>query len=43
MLFDIPKDVVFAEILVLSNIFGIPAVNWAAKWNKTVDSSCIQF
>ena len=31
ILFDIPKDVVFPEILVLSNIFGFLAVNWALK------------
>ena len=31
MLFDIPKDLVFPEILVLSNIFGFPAVNLASK------------
>ena len=30
-LFDIPKDAVFPEILVLSNIFGFLAVNWALK------------
>ena len=29
MLFDVPKDVGFPEILVISNIFGFPAVNWA--------------
>ena len=26
-LFDVPKDVVFAEILVFSNIFGFPVEN----------------
>ena len=36
-LFDIPKDVVFAEILVFSNIFGFPAVKWAPKGTKTVN------
>ena len=36
MLFDIPKDEGFPEILVLSNIFGFPAVNWAPNWTKTV-------
>ena len=35
MLFDIPKDVGFPEILVLSNIFSFPAVNWTPKWTKT--------
>ena len=43
MLFGIPKDVVFAEILVFSNIFGFPAVNWAPKWTKTVDFQCVLF
>ena len=43
MLFDIPKNVVFAEILVFSNIFGFPAVNWAPKWNKTVNFGCLPF
>ena len=31
MLFDIPKNVVFAEILVFSNVFGFRAVNWTPK------------
>ena len=35
-LFDVPKDVAFAEILVLRNIFGFSVVNWAPKWNKFV-------
>ena len=42
-LFDIPKDVVLAEILVLSNIFGFPVVNWAPKWTKTVNFGCVSF
>ena len=37
MLFDIPMDVGFPEILVLGNIFGFSAVNWAPKWTKTVN------
>ena len=37
MLFDIPKDAGFPEILVLSNIFGFPAVNWAPKRTETVN------
>ena len=37
MLFDIPKDEGFPEILDLSNIFGVPAVNWATKQLKTVN------
>ena len=36
-LFDIPKDVIFAKILVLSNIFGFSAVDWAPKWTKLFD------
>ena len=36
-LFDIPKEVGFAKVLVFSNIFGFPDVNWAPKWNKTVN------
>ena len=32
-LFDIPKDVVFPEMLVLSSILGFPTVNWAPKWS----------
>ena len=36
MLFDIAKDAVFAEILVFSNIFGFPVINWAPKWTKTL-------
>ena len=42
-LFDIPKDVVFAEILVFRNIFGFPAINWAQKWNKTVNFGCLPY
>ena len=40
-LLTIPKDAVFAEILVFSNIFGFPAVNWAPKLTDTVNFSCI--
>ena len=42
MLFDIPKDAGFPEILVLSNIFGFPAVNWAPKRTKTVNLHVFQ-
>ena len=35
MLLIIPKDTVFAEILVFSNISGFLAVNWAPKWTET--------
>ena len=42
-LFHIPKDVVFAEILVFCNIFGFPAVNWAPKWTKTLKFQCVPF
>ena len=37
MLFDIPKDEGCPEFLVLSNIFGFPAVNWTPKRTKTVN------
>ena len=42
-LFDIPKDAVFAKILVFSNIYGFPAANCAPKWNKTVNFGCLPF
>ena len=42
-LFDIPKDTVFAEILIISNIFDFPVVNWAPKWTKTVNFGCVLF
>ena len=42
-LFDIPKDAVLAEILILSKFFGFPAVNWALKWTKTVNFGCVPF
>ena len=42
-LFDIPKDVVFAEILVFGNIFGFPGVNGAPKWTKSVNHGCVPF
>ena len=41
--FDIPKNVVFPEMLVLSNIFGFMAVNLAPKWTITVNFGCISF
>ena len=31
------------EILVFSNIFGFPVVNWAPKRNKTVNFGCLPF
>ena len=40
---NIPKDVLFLEIFVLSNIFGFLAVNWAQKWTKTLNSEFISF
>ena len=40
-LFDIAKDVVFPENLVISNIFGFPGVNWIPKWTKTVNFRCV--
>ena len=40
---DIPKDVFFPEILVLSNTFGFLAVNLALKCTKTVNFGCIPF
>ena len=42
-LFDIAKDTVFAKILVFSNIFDFPAVNWTPKWTKTVYFGCVLF
>ena len=39
----IAKVTVFAEILVFSNFFGFLAVNWAPKWTKTVNFSCIPY
>ena len=39
----IPKDAAFAEILVFSNIFGFPTVDWAAIWTKTVNFNYILF
>ena len=35
ILLIIPKDAVFAKILVFSNIFGFPTVNWAPIWTLT--------
>ena len=42
-LFDILKDALFAVILVFSNIFRIPAVNWTPKSNKTVNFGCLPY
>ena len=39
-LIDIPKDGVLTEILIFSNIFGFPVVNWLPKWTKTVSFGC---
>ena len=41
--FDIPKNAVFPEILVLSSVFGFPAVNWTPKWTKTVNFVSVPF
>ena len=43
MLFDIPEDETFAEILGFSNISGFPAVNWTPKCTETVSVGCIPF
>ena len=53
MLFDTPKDTVFAEIWVFSNIFVVflkylktkilGFLNWAANWTKTVNFACVSF
>ena len=43
MLLIIPKDPVFAEVLVFSNIFGFPTVNCAPIWTQTVNVNCIPF
>ena len=43
MSFDIPKNAVFLEILVSSNVFDFPAVNWTPKWTKTVNFVCVPF
>ena len=43
MLFDIPKNAVFVEILGFSNIFGFPAVNSTPKCTKTVNFGYIPF
>ena len=42
-LFDNPKNSVFPELLVFSNIFGFPAVNWAQKWTKTITFQSLSF
>ena len=42
-LFDIPKDVVFVEILFFNNIFGCPEVNLAQKWKQSVYFGCLPF
>ena len=42
-LIDIPKDGVLTEILIFSNIFGFPGVNWLPKWTKTVSFGCVPF
>ena len=36
-LFEIPKDAIFVEILVFSNISHFAVVNWAPKWTKTIN------
>ena len=42
-LIDIPKNGVLTEILIFSNIFGFPVVNWLPKWTKTVSFGCVPF
>ena len=43
MLLIIPKDAVFAEILIFSNIFGLATVNCAPIWTETVNFNYIPF
>ena len=43
MLFDSPKDSVFAEILVLINTFGFLGVNWAPKQTKLLNFGYVAF
>ena len=38
-----PKDAVFSETLVFSNIFGFPTVNWVPIWTETVNFNCTPF
>ena len=42
-LFDIPKELVLAKILVLSSVFDFPVVNWVPKWTRTVNFGCAPF
>ena len=39
----IPKDEVFGKILLFSNIFGFPMVNWTPILTETVNFNCILF
>ena len=43
MIFDFPKDAVFAEIYNFSNIFGFSVVNWAPNLAKTVNLGWVPF
>ena len=43
IILSIPKDAVFAEILVFGNIFGFLTVNWTSIWTETVNFNCIPF
>ena len=43
MLLIIAMYAVFVEILVFSNIFGFPAVNWTPVWTENVNINCIPF
>ena len=35
MILIVPKDAVFAEISIFSNIFGFPTLNCAPIWTET--------
>ena len=43
MLLIIPKDAVFAEILIFSNIFNFPTLNCASIWTETVNFNYMPF
>ena len=43
LVFDIPKNSIFAESLVLAILLAFPVVNWVPKWTNSVNFGCVTF
>ena len=43
LVFDIPRNSIFAESLVLAILLAFPAVNWVPKWTNSVNFGWVTF